>query len=436
MNTSFSWENIKNIWIKLEICRNGTKLVHPVINIGTKIASTNKLLSFRNGATWMEKASSLKGVGLNLSRQLEAIREISDCINSFQDSQSVYHIILDRLATHLEIDAAALFLLNPESNEFEFVADRGFRTSIIKHTYKNTPDCLAHRVIEAKEIYYLNDLYTLPERMGVRKLVQMEGFAGYMGVPLLSNGTCKGVFEIYHRHKITPNPGWRRFLRILAGQAVYLINRSDESKRYDEAVFLLDKTYNDALDGWVRAVELRDSYTFEHTERTTDLTLQLATRLGIPDEMLVHVMRGAMLHDIGKLVIPDTILQKHGPLNEEEWVIMRQHPVFAYKLLKPVQFLRPAITIPYYHHEKWDGSGYPHGLKKEEIPLEARIFSVVDVWDALTSNRPYRPAWREEEAISYIESNAEIEFDPDVVDEFLAIINQGRVITAQIEVDK
>jgi len=162
----------------------------------------------------------------------------------------------------------------------------------------------------------------------------------------------------------------------------------------------------------------------------------LASRLGMPDELLVHISRGAMLHDIGKLVIPDTILQKHGPLNEDEWKIMRQHPIFAYKLLKPVQFLRPAISIPYYHHEKWDGSGYPHGLKREEIPLEARIFTVVDVWDALTSNRPYRSAWRDEEAISYIESNADIEFDPDVVQEFLAIVNQGRLATMPVEVEK
>ena len=244
------------------------------------------------------------------------------------------------------------------------------------------------------------------------------------------------MFEVFHRQKINPDLSWRRFLKILAGQAAFLISRNEETRRFDMAVRQLDKTYNDALDGWVRAVELRDNYTFEHTERTVDLTLQLASRLGIPDELLVHISRGAMLHDIGKLVIPDTILQKHGPLNEEEWKIMRQHPIFAYKLLKPVQFLRPAISIPYYHHEKWDGSGYPHGLKREEIPMEARIFTVVDVWDALTSNRPYRPAWREEEAISYIESNADIEFDPDVVEEFLAIVNQGRLATMPMEVEK
>ena len=129
--------------------------------------------------------------------------------------------------------------------------------------------------------------------------------------------------------------------------------------------------------------------------------------------------RGALLHDIGKMSIPDRILLKEGPLTDEEWVIMRKHTDFAFELMAPIQYLWPALDIPYCHHEKWDGSGYPRGLKGEEIPLAARIFSVVDVWDALTSNRPYRKAWTKKDAITYIRSQRGKHFDPQVVDVFL-----------------
>lgn len=376
----------------------------------------------------------LKEFGKNLSRQMEVIREITDSINTHQDSQGLFHIILDRLATHLDVNAAAMMLLNEKSNQFEYIAGRGFRTPVVKHTRKNNPDSLAGRVINSSEIFYINNPEPLAEDPEVSKLLRAEGFIAYMGIPMVICGKNRGVIELFSKTEISPDLSWQRFLRILSGQAGHLVCRQEEFMRYNNAIIKLDQAYSDALDGWVRAVELRDHYTFKHTERTTDLTLQLSTRLGVPDEMLVHVRRGAMLHDVGKLVIPDSILLKPGPLNEEEWVTMRQHPIFAYKLLKPVQFLQQAITIPYYHHEKWDGTGYPRGLKQEEIPLEARIFTVVDVWDALTSDRPYRTAWKEEEALSYIEANSNIEFDPDVVREFIAIVNQETLATEPVEI--
>lgn len=378
----------------------------------------------------------LKEFGKNLSRQMEVIREITDQINAFQDSQGLFQIILDRLATHLDVNAAAMMLLNQNNNQFEYIAGRGFRTTLVKHTRKNLPDSLAGQVIQSSEIYYINNPRPLEDDPEVSKLMSAEGFTSYMGIPMIVCGKAHGVIELFSKSEISPDLSWQRFLRILSGQASHVVCREEEYMRYNNAIIKLDQAYSDALEGWVRAVELRDQYTYKHTERTTDLTLQLSTRLGVPDEMLVHVRRGAMLHDVGKLVIPDSILLKPGPLDEDEWVTMRQHPIFAYKLLKPVQFLKPAISIPYYHHEKWDGTGYPHGLKHEEIPLEARIFSVVDVWDALTSDRPYRPAWKEEEALSYIEANSNIEFDPDVVSEFIAIVNVDARATEPIEIEK
>ncbi|NWG21181.1 MAG: HD-GYP domain-containing protein [Chloroflexi bacterium] len=159
-----------------------------------------------------------------------------------------------------------------------------------------------------------------------------------------------------------------------------------------------------------------------HSERVTELTLQLARRLQVPAEELDHIRRGALLHDIGKMGIPDHILLKPGPLSVDEWAIMREHPVHAFRWLAPIPFLRPALAIPYAHHERWDGSGYPRGLHGDQIPLAARIFAVVDVWDALRSSRPYRAAWSEEQTIAYLSSLAGTHFDPQIVETFLAML--------------
>ncbi len=177
--------------------------------------------------------------------------------------------------------------------------------------------------------------------------------------------------------------------------------------------------YNETIEGWSRALDLRDQETERHTERVTEMTLRLARVVGMTEEELVHVRRGALLHDIGKMGVPDSILLKPGPLTDEEWVIMRQHPVHAYNLLYPIEYLRPALDIPYCHHEKWDGTGYPRQLKGEQIPLSARIFTIADVWDALSSDRPYRKACPEAEVLDYIRNQSGKHFDPALVEIFL-----------------
>jgi HD-GYP domain-containing protein (c-di-GMP phosphodiesterase class II) len=151
------------------------------------------------------------------------------------------------------------------------------------------------------------------------------------------------------------------------------------------------------------------------------MTMRLAREMGVSDEELVHIQRGALLHDIGKVGIPDSILHKPGPLTDEEWKIMRMHPVYAYELLRPIAFLEPALDIPHFHHEKWNGTGYPRGLKEEEIPLAARIFAIADVWDALRSNRPYRSARPREMVVAYIKEQAGKHFDPQVAEVFLRL---------------
>ncbi len=193
----------------------------------------------------------------------------------------------------------------------------------------------------------------------------------------------------------------------------------NERANLEQAHEKLLSAYDATIEGWSHAMDLRDKETEGHTLRVTKLSEQLGTIMGVEAEDLVYMRRGALLHDIGKLGVPDSILLKPAKLTDEEWTIMRQHPQYAYDMIQPIEYLRPALDIPLCHHEKWDGSGYPRGLKGEEIPLVARIFAVVDVWDALISDRPYRPAWDKEKALTYIKEQSGKHFDPYVVENFL-----------------
>jgi putative nucleotidyltransferase with HDIG domain len=246
-----------------------------------------------------------------------------------------------------------------------------------------------------------------------------EGFVSFVGVPLTSSEKIIGVLEVLSRHPLHPDREWYRFLDALAAQVAMGLETKRLLLDLQRANLELNEAYDKTIEGWGKALELRDHETNDHTLRVTEMTLELARLMGIRGEALMHMRRGALLHDIGKIGVPDAILNKPGPLTEEEWAIMRKHPVYAYEMLYPIEFLRPAIDIPYCHHEKWDGTGYPRGLKGEEIPLAARIFAVVDVWDALTSDRPYRKAWPPEKALAYIREQAGKHFDPDVVQAFL-----------------
>ena len=189
--------------------------------------------------------------------------------------------------------------------------------------------------------------------------------------------------------------------------------------RLQDAHYELEHAYEATLLGWARALDLREHETADHSRRVVEYTVRMASALGMEKEALVDVQRGALLHDLGKVGVPDSILLKPGPLTSDEWVIMRQHPANAYNLLKDIEYLRPALDIPYCHHEHWDGTGYPRGLKGEEIPLVARIFTIVDVWDALLSNRPYRPPWEKAEVLKYIQEHSGSLFDPEIVQLFL-----------------
>lgn len=198
----------------------------------------------------------------------------------------------------------------------------------------------------------------------------------------------------------------------------------EEKARLTNALENLHIAYEKTIQGWGRALDLRDDETQGHSRRVAELTEQLATRMNVPDDELIHIRRGAILHDIGKIGIPDHILQKNGPLSEAEWEIMKKHPIYSYNMLSPIGYLQPAIDIPYAHHERWDGSGYPRGLRQEEIPLAARIFAVVDVWDALNSDRPYRSRWAPEKVIAYLKQQSGKHFDPQVLQAFISLLEE------------
>ncbi|MEJ5315282.1 MAG: HD-GYP domain-containing protein, partial [Anaerolinea sp.] len=234
----------------------------------------------------------------------------------------------------------------------------------------------------------------------------------------------KGVLEVFLRQPRSLDREWFDFFQTLAGQIAIAVDNATLFQELQRSNTDLILAYDETIEGWSRALDLRDRETEGHSRRVTELTLKIARAMGMSEEQLVHVRRGALLHDIGKMGVPDAILLKPGALTDEEWRIMRQHPTLAFQMLLPIQYLRPALDIPYCHHEKWDGTGYPRGLKGEQIPLAARIFAVVDVWDALRSDRPYRPAWSVERTLAFIQEHAGTHFDPRVVEVFLQVIRE------------
>ncbi len=248
-----------------------------------------------------------------------------------------------------------------------------------------------------------------------------EYIRSWIGAPLMIKGRMIGVLNVDSRTVNTYDQAAANTVMAFANQAAVAIENARLFEKVLDHANELALAYDNTLAGWGRALEMRDELTEGHTRRVTELTLRLARAMGLSEEQIVHIHRGAILHDIGKMGIPDSILLKKSALTPEEETIMRRHPQFAYDMLYPIEFLRPALVIPLYHHEKWDGAGYPHGLKGKEIPLAARIFAVADVWDALTSDRPYRPAWSKKQARLHIQEESGKYFDPEIVKQFLLL---------------
>lgn len=356
-------------------------------------------------------------------QHLRSLHEIDNTIATSLDLKFTLDVILSQGIAELRVDAAAILLMD-EEQMLNFAAGLGFKTNQIEKARIKFGDGLAGQAAKQRTIVEEADLRTGLQRNG-SALAQAEGFVGYYAAPLIAKGRVIGVLETFHRTVEPRDAEWKEFLLTLAGQAAIAIDNAALFKELQTSNESLREAYERTIEGWAHALALRDMETIEHSRRVTEMTVRLAQALGVADEQLEHVRRGALLHDIGKMGVPDHILGKAGPLDDEEWEIMRRHPAYARDMLTAIDFLYPAIPIPLYHHEKWDGSGYPEGLEGRHIPLEARIFAIIDVWDALTSNRPYRDAWPEDKVAQHLREQAGKHFDPAIVDAFfIHILNR------------
>jgi HD-GYP domain-containing protein (c-di-GMP phosphodiesterase class II) len=354
--------------------------------------------------------------------QMSILRSIDLAIASGLDLNLLLSMLLDRVTTLMHVDAATVLLLNPKTNLLEFASGKGFHSNILQYTRLKLGEGCAGRVALERKMISIPDLRVNRVEFDRSPLFLQESFVTYFGVPLMAKGRVLGVLEIFHRSSLRPDTDLRNFLIMVGGQAAIAIDSAKMFSELQKSNIELSLAYDATIEGLSRALDLRDKETKEHTFRVTDITVRLALRLGVEQSDLIHIRRGAILHDIGKVAIPDHILFKPGPLVEEEWEVMRRHPDIAVELLSPVSYLEPALEIPHWHHEKWDGKGYPDKLDREDIPFSARLFALADVYDALTSKRPYRGPWPKQDALRYIEKEAGQHFDPKIVPEFLDLV--------------
>jgi putative nucleotidyltransferase with HDIG domain len=370
----------------------------------------------------------------NIQRQIDrlgALRSIDLSITSSLDLRLTLKVILEHVCAQLHVDAADVLLLSKHTSMLEYAEGQGFRSRNISRSRVPLGEgyagraALERRTLTIRNISDTGNLTRAP-------LLAGEDFVSYFAVPLIAKGQVEGVLEIFQRTLLEPDEEWLGFLEALAGQAAIAVDNATLFDDLQHTNLELAHAYDNTLEGWSRALDLRDKETEGHTQRVTEMTIKLARYMGMSDADLVHVRRGALLHDIGKMGIPDSILLKPGPLTDEEWEIMRLHPVYAFELLSPISFLKPSLDIPYCHHEKWDGTGYPRKLKGEQIPLSARIFAIVDVWDALRSDRPYRKARPKEMVYAYVREQSGKHFDPQVVEAFLAHEMQPMLSTSYL----
>jgi len=353
--------------------------------------------------------------------RLNALRSIDRAIIASLDLHVTLDVFLGQVVAQQSIDAASVLLLNQPSQTLEYVASQGFRSEALKYTRLKLGESNAGRAAIERKIVTIPDLRANIDGFMKSETFYDEEFVSYYAVPLIAKGQVKGVLELFNRTYKDHEAGWLDFLEAVADQGAIALDNASMFDELQRSNVDLSLAYDTTIEGWARALDMRDKETEGHSRRVTELTMRISREFQLTADELVHIRRGALLHDIGKMGIPDSILLKPSKLTDEEWVIMRLHPGYARDLLYPIEHLRPAIDIPYYHHEKWDGSGYPEGLKGEDIPLAARIFAVVDVWDALRSDRPYRPAWPKEKVVEHVRSLVGTHFDAGVVEMFLAL---------------
>lgn len=378
---------------------------------------------------------SLEETRLHLGR-LTALRQIDSAITSNAQVQEKIKSILNTVQESLKVDAVGILLAESNHSAITLAATQGSFLEKFKFELLEGLDELLHRLNHMPQPMVFTDLsHASRPRWLHERLNGNTSYTLYAVAPLVASGNLIGALEIFSSSIKKPDNEWVAHFQTLALQTAIALDSADMIARIESAKNELAVAYEATLIGWAKALELRDKDTKGHSERMMELAELLGQRLGMDEPTLRDLKRGTLLHDIGKMGVPDHILHKPGPLTDDEWAIMRKHPQFANDLLRNIPYLAGALEVPYCHHERWDGSGYPRGLRGEEIPLSARIFAVMDVWDALIHTRPYRPAWAPEKALEYIQEQAGIQFDPVVVAEFVTLLAEQQPLARAICAD-
>ena len=342
------------------------------------------------------------------------------------DVQDPLPDVLVLLASTVKADAITALRYNLPLQRFDLLAAHGLNAREIaklKLYFETGP---VGRVAEERQTIWIEDM--LAAKPGTHPISQLteEGFRSYLALPLIGHNDFLGILEIVWRKTPEIQTLDTGFLTRVAEQISFTMERSSIVKDLRHSNEGLSSAYNAMVEGLSRALELRDIETEGHTRRVSVLMMRFGEHMQIPSAQWDAIKQGALLHDIGKLGIPDAILLKPGSLTQREREVMQQHAMYGYRILAPIINLRQTLDIALYHHERWDGSGYPYGLKGEQIPLVARLFAVADVFDALTSDRPYRSAWSHSQAVEYLREQSGRLFDPKIVELFLEIVDQNR----------
>src|SRR5687768_17142337 len=352
--------------------------------------------------------------------QLRALMSVGQVINSSLGLRRVLEEVMDSLISLMRAERGFL-MLREADGELAVRIARGIAQVNLNEEAFKVSRSVVRKVVETNAPVLTTNAQADP-RFDAQKSVAAFQLRSILCVPLKLKAELIGVLYVDNRaHAGIFKEHDLELISAFADQAAVAINSARLFEDLQESHRELERAYQATLEGWVRALDLRDKETEGHTQRVTILTHRLARSMGVIDAELVHITRGALLHDIGKMAIPDGILLKPGQLTEEERELIQKHPTYAYEMLRPIDFLVPALDIPYCHHEKWDGTGYPRGLKGDQIPFAARIFPVIDVWDALTSDRPYRKAMPQDEVRRLVRADSGKHFDPHVVEAFLKL---------------
>ncbi len=389
------------------LSRSGNPIVSTALQDITRISQTLLMLEQSVGDQLKLKQS-----------QLRALMSVGQVIKSSVGLQRVLEEVMDSLISLMRAERGFLMLREPNGELVVRIA-RGIAHVSLDEEAFIVSRSVVRKVVESKAPVLTTNAQADP-RFDAQMSIAAYQLRSILCVPLKLKNELIGVLYVDNRaHAGIFKENDLELISAFADQAAVAIDSARLFEDLQDSHRELERAYQATLEGWVRALDLRDKETEGHTQRVTILTHRLARSMGVNDTEIVHITRGALLHDIGKMAIPDGILLKPGQLTEEERKLIQKHPVYAYEMLSPIDFLVPAIDIPYCHHEKWDGSGYPRGLKQDEIPFAARIFPIIDVWDALTSDRPYRKAVPHDEVRRLVRAESGKHFDPLVVEAFM-----------------